>query len=285
MENEEGANVSDLIDLIFDPGHGGADPGAVGLKTQEKNNALILAQKTAAYLALTGRFRVKFTREIDKDFCTDAYSEVLDLKNRVDLANTMGGRVFVSFHNNSATVNAFGNEVYASAPGGEGGKLARSICIRMASQLGMVDRGVKFAGWYVCKETVMPAVLVEYGFINSEEATILAKMDQTALAIAQGIGDYFGVGVNAQKEEAYDVKEAVLAFGIDDYLVAARKESIKLGNCAVFIRLENQKPPEDVFSVEHLTIIGGSTVGHPNETILSGKTWGDTSVAVSETGA
>lgn len=33
------------------------------------------------------------------------------------------------------------------------------------------------AGWYVCKWTVPPAVLVEYGFINSEEDVILAKMD------------------------------------------------------------------------------------------------------------
>ncbi|WP_407308543.1 N-acetylmuramoyl-L-alanine amidase [Desulfosporosinus sp. SB140] len=277
--------MSDLIDLIFDPGHGGADPGAVGLTTQEKNNVLMLAQKTAAYLVPTGRFQVRFTRETDKDFCSDSYSETLDLKNRVNVANTLGGKVFIAFHNNSAVVNAFGNEVYASAPGGEGEKLARAICGRMASQLGMVDRGLRFAGWYVCKETDMPASLVEYGFINSEEATILAKMDQAALAIAQGIGDYFGVSVNAQKKEEYDVKEAVLAFGIDDYLLAARKESIKLGNCAVFIRLDDQKPPADVFKAEHLTIIGGGTVGHHNETILSGKTWGDTSVAVSATGA
>ena len=278
----------EIYDLIFDPGHGGVDPGAVGMTTKEKDNVLILAKKTAAHLEATGRFRVKFTRETDKDFCAPAhYNDVLDLKNRVNLANAMGGKAFFSFHNNSAKVKAYGNEVYALSAGGAGEKLAKAICTRMAAQLGMVNRGVKYANWYVCKWTNMPAALIEYGFINSEEAVILAKMDQASLLIAQGIGDHFGVSVSvvAPRKEVYEVKEAVLAYGIDDYLVPARKASIKLGNCAVFNRFEDKKPPADVFKAEHLTIIGGGTVGHPNETILSGKTWGDTAAAVSTTGA
>ena len=283
--DKEGDNVSDLIDLIFDPGHGGSDPGAVGATTREKDNVLILAKKTAAYLEATGRFRITLTRDTDKDFCGAAhYSDVLDLRNRVKVANDLGGKAFVSFHNNSALVKAYGNEVYAAAPGFDGEKLAKAIRARMAT-LGMVDRGVKFAGWYVCKWTNMPAVLIEYGFINSEEAVILAKMDQAALTIAQGIGDHFGISVDGQRKEAYDVKEAVLAYGIEDYLVPARRESIKLGNCAVFTRSDDKKPPADVFKAEHLTIVGGGSVGHPNETILSGKTWGDTAAAVSATGA
>lgn len=279
--------MSDLIyDLIFDPGHGGADPGALGPTTKEKDNVLILAKKTAAILEATGRFRVKFTRTIDKDFCAPAhYSDTLDLRNRVKVANSLGGNAFFSFHNNSAKVKASGNEVYAAAPGGVGEKLAKSINAKMAAQLDMVNRGVKFASWYVCKWTTMAAVLIEYGFINAEEAVILAKMDQAALVIAQGIGDHFGVVVEASRKEVYEMKEAVLAFGIEDYLVPARRESIKLGNCAVFTRFEDKKPPADVFRAEHLTIVGGGSVGHPNETVLSGNDWGKTAAAVSATGA
>ncbi|MCO1599745.1 N-acetylmuramoyl-L-alanine amidase family protein [Desulfosporosinus nitroreducens] len=278
---------SKIYDLIFDPGHGGTDPGAVGPTTKEKDNVLVLAKKTAVILEATGRFRVKFTRTTDKDFCAPApYNDDLDLRNRVKVANTLGGDAFYSFHNNSATVKAYGNEIYALAAGGEGEKMAKAIRARMAL-LGMVDRGIKYANWYVLKWTEMPAVLIEYGFINSEESTILDKMDQAALAIAQGIGDHFGVSVSANviKKEVYEMKEAVLAHGIEDYLVPARKESIKLGNCAVFLRFDDKTPPADVFKAEHLTIVGGGSVGHPNEMILSGKTWGDTSAAVSATGA
>ncbi|EHQ92078.1 N-acetylmuramoyl-L-alanine amidase family protein [Desulfosporosinus youngiae] len=273
--------------MIFDPGHGGADPGAVGSTTKEKDNVLALAKKIAVILEATGRFRVKFTRTTDKDFCAPiAFNVDLDLKNRVKAANSLGGDAFYSFHNNSAAAKAYGNEVYALAAGGEGEKIAKAIRARMAL-LGMTDRGVKYANWYVLKWTEMPAVLIEHGFINSEEATILEKMDQAALAIAQGIGDHFEVSVsgNTQKKRGYEMKEAVLAHGIEDYLVPARRESIKLGNCAVFLRFDDKTPPPDVFKAEHLVIVGGGPVGHPNETILSGKTWGDTAAVVSATGA
>ncbi|HWQ41117.1 MAG TPA: N-acetylmuramoyl-L-alanine amidase [Desulfosporosinus sp.] len=271
---------NEIYDLVFDPGHGGADPGAVGLTTKEKDNVLVLAKKTAVYLNQTGRFRVKFTRDTDKDFCAPApYSEALDLKNRVNVANTLGGKVFVAFHNNSAAVKAYGNEVYAVAPKGDGEKLAKAIRSRMAAQLGMVDRGVKFANWYVCKWTDMPAVLVEYGFINAEEATILAKMDQAALAIAQGIGDYFGVSVTAKGKEEDVLKVAVLLFSKEDYW-AGTDVAAKNGNCAMFIRPADRLVPADAMSAKQLIVVGGSTTGHANEILLSGYDKYDTAAVV-----
>lgn len=275
--------MSDIIyDLIFDPGHGGTDSGAVGLTTKEKDNALVLAKKTAAYLEATGRFRVKFTRDTDKDFCGGVhYNEDLDLRNRVNVANALGGKVFVAFHNNSAASKAFGNEVYAATPGAEGEKLAKAICARMASQLGMVDRGVKFAGWYVCKWTDMPAVLVEYGFINAEETTILAKMDQAVLAIAQGIGDYFGVSVTVQRKEGTDtVDNAILMFSDEDYW-SAKDVSAKNGGIAMFVRQgATRVVPAEALKAKHLFTIGGASTGHPNEVLLSGNTKYDTAAVV-----
>ena len=128
------ANVN-VIDLVFDPGHGGSDPGAVGPTTKEKDNVLVLAKETAAILEATGRFRVKFTRDTDKDFCAPApYNENLDLKNRVDIANSLGGKVFVAFHDNSAASKAYGNEVYAATPGAEGEKLAKAVLASLRSE-------------------------------------------------------------------------------------------------------------------------------------------------------
>jgi len=269
----------EIYDLIFDPGHGGADPGAVGTTTKEKDNVLVLAKKTAAHLVATGRFRVKFTRDADKDFCNGAYNENLDLKNRVAIANDLGGDAFFSFHNNSAASAAYGNEVYAVAPKGEGEKIAKAIRARMAAQLDMVDRGVKFAGWYVCKWTDMPGVLVEYGFINSEESVILAKMDLAALTIAQGIGDYFGVNVTVKGKEEDVLKVAVLLFSKEDYW-SGTDVVVKNGNCALFIRPADRSVPADAMSAEKLIVVGGSKTGHPNEVLLSGNDKYDTAVAV-----
>ena len=126
----------------------------------------------------------------------------------------------------------------------------------------------------------MPAVLVEYGFINSEEATILAKMDQAAFAIAQGIGDYFGVNVTAGKKEDDTVDNAILKYSDEDDW-SAKDVSAKLGGVAVFTRQGATRViPADAMKAKHLIVIGGATTGHPNETLLSGKTKYDTAQVV-----
>ncbi len=260
-----------IYDLIFDPGHGGADPGAVGPTTKEKDNALVLVKKTAVILEATDRFRVKFTRTTDKDFCAPAPFNVdLDLKNRVKVANTLGGDAFYSFHNNSAAVKAYGNEVYALSAGGEGEKIAKAIRARMAL-LGMVDRGVKYANWYVLKWTEMPAVLIEYGFINSEEAVILAKLDQAALAIAQGIGDHFGVSVEAPRKEGENVFDHAVVYFTDTDFSSARIISRKLGGCAMYCRDgNNANIHKDIENCKHPVIVGGAELNIPGATNCCG---------------
>lgn len=261
-----------MYDLIFDPGHGGRDPGAVGPTRYEKDLNLTLAQKTAVILVASGKYNVRFTRDVDKDFCGYYFNVDADLVNRVDIANQMSGSVFVSFHINSANAEAHGNEVYAWQPGGPAEKLAKAINTRMAAQLDMVDRGVKFANWYVCRKTDMPASLVEYGFINSEEDVIMAKMDQAALAIAQGIADYFGVSLTIEEEEEDDVLEyAILMFTDEDYW-SAKDVSAKGGGIAMFVRQGQDKTiPADAMKAKQLITIGGPVTGHTNEILLSGK--------------
>ena len=265
-----------MIKLVFDPGHGGRDPGAVGANTKEKDNNLNLAIKTAEILNHTKQFKINFTRDKDMDFCPKNFSVEEDLKERVEDANVWGGAAFVSFHNNSAVVKAYGNEVFAWQPGGEAEKLAKAVNARMAAQLGMVNRGVKFSGLYVCRKTDMPAILIEYGFINSEELTILANMDKAALAIAQGIGDYFGIEV---KGESGVLKVAVLMYTDEDYW-AAKDVSKAKGNAAMFVRSADRSVPADAMAAEHLIVIGGSTTGHKNETLLSGQDKYDTAAKV-----
>jgi len=77
-----------------------------------------------------------------------------------------------------------------------------------------------------------------------------------------------------------DVENAVLCFGEDDYLVPGKKVATKLGNCAIYLRNEDRTFNPDLMKTRHLVVVGGATVGHPNETLLSGDTWADTANAV-----
>ena len=262
--------------VVLDPGHGGRDSGAVGPNTYEKNNVLLLAQKVAEILRGNG-VEVVLTRSDDRDFCPGYFNVDQDLQNRVAVANSSGADIFVSLHNNSG--GGRGNEVYALQPGGPGEKLAQCIHARMLG-LGMADRGVKFARWYVVRKTMMPAVLVEYGFIDTEEDVILSKMDQAAITIAQGIGEYLGITISTEGAE-HEVEYAVLAFGPDD-LVGARRVAEKHGNCAIFVRKSDGTAPADVAKAKNLIIVGGGSVGHPNETLLTGPGWPKTMTEVAK---
>lgn len=80
--------------LVLDPGHGGRDPGAIGLHgIQEKDITLDMGIEMASALADGGRVHIKMTRETDQS---------LALQERVDIARAAGADLFVSLHADSA---------------------------------------------------------------------------------------------------------------------------------------------------------------------------------------
>lgn len=177
-----------MSDLVLDAGHGGRDPGAVGANgLQEKECTLYIAQKCGEILKEQGII-VKQTRTDDR---------YIGLSERAQIANDDGAKYFISIHINSAdTKNAMGVEVYALAQGGEGEKLASIELKYLLDETKLNNRGVKFANFAVLRETDMPAILVEMGFIsNYNEEQLLRNdgfKDRVAFALARGYLDYIG---------------------------------------------------------------------------------------------
>src|SRR5579872_3880553 len=76
--------------VLLDPGHGGKDPGAIGVSgTYEKHVALAAAEELARQLTKDGRYRVELTRRLD---------HFIALEERVAIAQRRGARLFVSMH-------------------------------------------------------------------------------------------------------------------------------------------------------------------------------------------
>jgi len=107
MKNERDKWAFDVI--VLDPGHGGKDPGAVGKKkTKEKNITLQVAKRLKPLLEKRLHVRVVLTRDRD---------EFIPLAERGKIANTAGGKLFVSIHCNAAkNRTASGIETYFLAP-------------------------------------------------------------------------------------------------------------------------------------------------------------------------
>ncbi len=173
------------IVVVIDPGHGGKDPGAIGIRgLQEKNVILPISQKIAAILEQKG-IQVVMTR--DSDY-------FVDLGPRVVMADRVNANLFVSIHANSMPANRSdinGLETYYYD---SGQRLARAIHNSVLSSIDVRDRGVRKARFYVLRKSSMPSVLVEVGFVtgkvDSPRLGTTAYQNQMAEAIARGILQY-----------------------------------------------------------------------------------------------
>lgn len=168
--------------VVIDPGHGGRDPGAVGIGgIQEKEIVLDISFQVARLLEQQG-VQAVMTRTDDSE---------IDLQPRVSLAERVNATIFVSIHANAINMSrpdVSGIETYYFD---SGEALARTIHASMVQGTGASDRRVRQARFYVLRKSSMPSVLLEVGFVTgAEDAARLsdpAHRSVIAASIARGI--------------------------------------------------------------------------------------------------
>lgn len=162
--------------VCIDPGHGGSDPGAVGNGLEEKDVNLATALKMKNWLNLDTRdtgggysWKVLMTRTTDTD---------VSLAARSSYANANGVDRFFSIHHNaneSSSPSGSSTHLYLSV-----GSTTEDFGAKTQEELvahgKLKNRGVEHNNFHVLRETSMPAVLTENGFItNSSDAAIISK--------------------------------------------------------------------------------------------------------------
>ena len=166
--------------IVIDPGHGGRDPGAVGRDNiYEKDVVIDISLQVASLLEAQG-MTVVMTRNQDV---------AVDLEARVQTAEYYNASAFVSIHANAINLSrpdVNGSETYYYRSN-EGYALANSIQQRLINDVGMNDRGVREARFYVIRRTSMPAALVEVGFVTGEIDAPLLQTPSVRAAMAQAI--------------------------------------------------------------------------------------------------
>jgi N-acetylmuramoyl-L-alanine amidase len=217
--------------VMLDPGHGGKDPGAIGISgTYEKHIALAAAQELQRQLSAGGRYRVLLTRTRDV---------FIPLRDRVTIAQRQGAALFVSMHADALTDHRVrGASVYtlgdrasdaqtaalaqrensADRFGGPSVKTSPEVArilaslvrqetrlgaARMAhSVVGELGRDVRLlqnparqAGFMVLKAPDIPSILVEMGFMsNRDDEAALRRPDhraRVAAAMKRAVEAYF----------------------------------------------------------------------------------------------
>ncbi|GFI45129.1 germination-specific N-acetylmuramoyl-L-alanine amidase [Lachnospiraceae bacterium] len=186
------------ICIVIDAGHGGADPGKVGVNDQlEKDINLLVAQKLKQFLQAEG-IRVVMTREGDAGLYEESASnkKVQDMKKRLEIIEAADPLLVVSIHQNSyheEYVN--GAQVFYYTTSEKSKLLAETL----QEQLRSLDPDNKREAkgndsYFLLKKTSKPIVIVECGFLsNREEAAKLSSQvyqEQLAWNIHMGIMKY-----------------------------------------------------------------------------------------------
>lgn len=186
--------------IVLDPGHGGADPGALGrvLGVQEKDVNLDVSLKLRDLLVGMGA-DVRMTRDSDTSVAPPGSSKREELQARVDVANKWKADVYVSVHSNSFTrTDKNGTECYHARQASPHSRVLAALTHQqIVERLGLKDNGVLPADFYVIKNTTMPATLVETAYLsNPQDEAVLARPEartEFAAALAEGLKGYFAV--------------------------------------------------------------------------------------------
>ena len=181
--------------ICIDPGHGGYDPGACAQRAREKDITLHIGLQLRDLLRRAG-FQVVMTRE--SDVSPGGVTTVNpDLRERCRISNAAGADVFLSIHVNAG--GGRGAEIYVHGNGGPIASLAKGIVTNVATICGTHGRPVRDGGpngaaWAVICNTKADAMLLEIGFIDSDDlAKIQQHLDEFAPLIARAFCEFYGV--------------------------------------------------------------------------------------------
>ncbi|HMM21868.1 MAG TPA: N-acetylmuramoyl-L-alanine amidase [Selenomonadales bacterium] len=179
--------------IVLDPGHGGTEDGAVANGVREADVNLAVGLKLRDRLAAAGA-AVVMTRTADRSVASPGSALPAELQARVDLSRAADADIFISIHANSHFKPETAG-VITFYPPERPTELARAIQEGLVGQTGAVDKKIRPANFYVLRNSEIPAVLVETGFLtNQEEARKLADcayQEAIAEGICQGVVRYF----------------------------------------------------------------------------------------------
>lgn len=180
--------------IVIDAGHGGFDPGAIGVSgVQEKDVNLAVSRRVADLLRQVGASVIE-TRTEDIAL---AESKREDIHRRVAIAEENDAGLFITIQANSIPQGQYrGGQVFYAAESVEGRALSESIQQSMQSVLQNTDRKAKsIENIYVVNNLAVTSIVVETGFLsNAEEEALLADsryQQLVAYAVFLGIVGYY----------------------------------------------------------------------------------------------
>lgn len=178
--------------VAIDPGHGGFDPGKVGVSgSLEKDINLAISFKVRKKLEKKG-IQVVMTRTTDDAICKpeDSNKKMTDMRNRVNIINASNAAIAVSIHQNSFTdQSSKGAQVFYYTGSKQGEELAKIMQTQIREKIGDDNRRMEKANsdYYVLRKVSCPIVIVECGFLSNPGEEALLSEEDYQEKMAEGI--------------------------------------------------------------------------------------------------
>lgn len=206
--------------IVIDAGHGPNTPG---------KRAPDDSMREYHFNSATARYVIENLREYDCEVLTTFEdSRDVPLTERTRKANDWKADVFVSIHANAYLGNQWCNAegietfVYPTVTG-KAVTLANAVQRKLIATTGLRDRGVKREDFHVLRETNMPAILIECGFMDNQRELALLKSDayrrKCAKVIAESIMEVFRLGAKQAEVKPQAAKLYVDGKRIDDGII------------------------------------------------------------------
>ena len=177
--------------VVIDPGHGGFDPGKVGVnQSLEKDINLAISKKLSDILASNG-YTVYMTRTEDVALCQgdERSKKLADMKNRVAMIEEKTQSLIVSINQNSFSAGTRGAQVFYHTKSEEGKRFAGILQQTIREAVGDDNHRVEKANhsYYMLRKVSCPLVIVECGFLSNPEEEALLQDEKYQKKMAQGI--------------------------------------------------------------------------------------------------
>lgn len=196
--------------IAYGAGHGKNTPGKRSPSGKVTEREWYFNDEVVrAFAKELANYEVKLMRMDDPSGNRD-----VPLKERTDKANKAKADVYISFHHNayqSKWGNHGGVETYYHASSSKGKALAQAVQKTIVKEYGLRDRGIKTNNLHITRETAMPAILVEGGFMDSNtDIKVLrdkARLRAVGKAISQTVAKHYGLKKKPSKPTKTDDKD------------------------------------------------------------------------------